>query len=364
MQDAASENPDRDELPIPEDDPGTSAGDDQQDPPAEADTPIDDAHATTEPQPADDDDATDPGAPPEGPADNTPDAESKGDGDATAERPDGGSDDAEASDAEATPDTRAELDEAEVDAIVEAILFTTDTSLSPAKIAQVAELPGGRKLVKEAIDRLNAQYDRNGRAFRIEPIAAGYQMLTREEYNDILGRLLKTKNDSKLSQAALEALAIVAYRQPIIRADIESIRGVMCGEVLRKLMEKNLVKIVGRAEVLGRPMLYGTTRRFLELFDLNTLEDLPRVEELRTTAATTGEPARGGQGKQESAEDGEDGTAEDGPEGSADDAKQTSSVDADNPETPPQETSAETDAATPDAVSAAEDNDDDRPDES
>jgi segregation and condensation protein B len=94
------------------------------------------------------------------------------------------------------------------------------------------------------------------------------------------------KKDSRLSQAAMETLAIVAYRQPILRADIESIRGVASGEVLRGLLERQLVKIVGRAEVIGRPMLYGTSKRFLEVFGLASLDDLPRVEELRSGAET------------------------------------------------------------------------------
>jgi len=170
--------------------------------------------------------------------------------------------------------------EREIAATVEAILFATDTPLSAAKIALLAELPG-RGQVKKAVAQLNERYDRMGCAFCIEPIAGGYQMLTRPQYHDVVGRLFKNKSDSKLSQAAMETLAIVAYRQPILRADIEAVRGVASGEMLRGLMDKNLVKIVGRAEVLGRPMLYGTTRRFLEVFGLNGIEDLPNVESLR-----------------------------------------------------------------------------------
>ncbi len=172
------------------------------------------------------------------------------------------------------------IDQAEILATVEAILFATDTAISESKIAQVGELPG-RRVVKQAILQLNQRYEEMGCAFRIDRIAGGFQMLTREEYHDVLARLLKVKSDSRLSQAAMETLAVVAYRQPIIRADVEAIRGVACGDMIRKLMEKGLVKIVGRAEVLGRPMLYGTTRRFLEVFGLNSLEDLPGVEELR-----------------------------------------------------------------------------------
>ncbi|MFP4105297.1 MAG: SMC-Scp complex subunit ScpB, partial [Phycisphaerae bacterium] len=172
--------------------------------------------------------------------------------------------------------------EAEIDATVEAVLFATNTPLSPPKIAQVAEIPGGRRVIKESVARLNDVYEQSGRVFRIESIAGGYRFHTLPQYHDVLARLTKVKSDSKLSQAAMETLAIVAYRQPIIRADVEAIRGVACGEMLRSLMEKNLVKITGRAEVLGRPMLYGTTNHFLEVFGLNSLDDLPQGEELRT----------------------------------------------------------------------------------
>jgi segregation and condensation protein B len=171
------------------------------------------------------------------------------------------------------------MEDQRLDGVVEAILFSADNALALAKMAQVAEVP--QRLVRQAIERLNERYEQVAAAFRIEEVAGGYQMLTLPEYHDVLGRLLRARSDSKLSQAAMEALAIVAYRQPIIRADVENIRGVACGEVIRSLIEKNMVKIVGRAEVLGRPMLYGTTRRFLEVFGLASLDDLPRVEELR-----------------------------------------------------------------------------------
>ncbi len=171
---------------------------------------------------------------------------------------------------------------AEAAATVEAILFTAEAPLTAARISTVAELPP--RIVKSAVAALNERYERAGAAFRIEAIAGGYQMLTLPEYHDVLSRLLRVRSESRLSQAAMETLAIVAYRQPILRADVEAIRGVACGEVLRGLLEKNLVKIVGRAQVLGRPMLYGTTRRFLQAFGLEKLDDLPRVEELRSGA--------------------------------------------------------------------------------
>ncbi|MFW6061687.1 MAG: SMC-Scp complex subunit ScpB [Planctomycetota bacterium] len=202
-----------------------------------------------------------------------------GDPDAS-EQPHGAPEDGQAAGREDGNDT-AQL---ELATTVEAVLFATDTPLSPQKIAQVAEVDGGRREIKQAIQTLNERYEQMGCAFRIERIAGGFQMLTLPEYNDVLSNLLQNKKDSRLSTAAMETLSIIAYRQPILRADIEAVRGVSSGEMVRQLIDKQLVKIVGRAEVLGRPMLYGTTRRFLEVFGLNSLDDLPRVDQLRQPA--------------------------------------------------------------------------------
>jgi segregation and condensation protein B len=167
------------------------------------------------------------------------------------------------------------------ESVIEAILFASDEPLSAERLVKIAEFNGGVKQVKKCIETLNQQYQQSGRAFRIEEIAGGYQMMTLPEYNNWLKNLLRQRADNKLSPAALETLAIVAYKQPIIRADIESIRGVACGEMVRSLMYKGLVKIVGKAEVLGRPLLYGTTKKFLEVFGLSDLKDLPKAEELK-----------------------------------------------------------------------------------
>ena len=166
-----------------------------------------------------------------------------------------------------------------VESVAEAVLFATDEPISAERLAKIIET--GVKQVKEHIKNLNDKYQVGNNAFRIEQIAGGYQMMTLGLYNHWLKKLLRARDDTKLSPAALETLAIIAYKQPIIRADIESIRGVAAGEVLRSLMYKGLVKIVGRAEVLGRPMLYGTTKKFLEVFGLNALKDLPKIEELK-----------------------------------------------------------------------------------
>ena len=166
-----------------------------------------------------------------------------------------------------------------VESVVEAVLFASDEPLSEARLADIVET--GVKQVRQHVKNLNDKYQANNSAFRIEQIAGGYQMLTLSPYNYWLKKLLRVRSDSKLSPAALETLAIIAYKQPVMRADIEAIRGVATGEVIRSLCYKGLVKIVGRAEVLGRPMLYGTTKKFLEVFGLNTLKDLPKIEELK-----------------------------------------------------------------------------------
>jgi len=166
-----------------------------------------------------------------------------------------------------------------VESVIEAILFATDEPLTDSRLASIVETSA--KQVRESIDNLNAKYEAGNNAFRIEQIAGGYQMLTLNIYNSWLKKMLHARSDSKLSPAALETLAIVAYKQPVIRADIEAVRGVAAGEVLRSLMYKGLVKITGRAEILGRPMLYGTTKKFLEVFGLNSLKDLPKAEELK-----------------------------------------------------------------------------------
>lgn len=170
--------------------------------------------------------------------------------------------------------------EANIEAVIEAILFASDEPLSKARLIKIAELSSAKQ-VTDAVKTLNERYKANNSAFRIEQIAGGYQMMTLPIFNSWLRKMMKVKTDSKLSQAALETLAIVSYKQPIIRADVEAIRGVASGEIIRSLMYKGLVKIVGRAEVIGRPLLYGTTKKFLEVFGLNSLKDLPSVDELK-----------------------------------------------------------------------------------
>jgi segregation and condensation protein B len=159
----------------------------------------------------------------------------------------------------------------------------SDEPLTAARLSSIAGTSA--RQIRQYINNLNDKYKENNNAFRIEQIAGGYQMLTLSPYNIWLKKLLRERSESKLSPAALETLAIISYKQPIIRADIEAIRGVAAGEMLRGLMYKGLIKIVGRAQVLGRPLLYGTTRKFLEVFGLNSLKDLPKIEELKKPEA-------------------------------------------------------------------------------
>ena len=163
--------------------------------------------------------------------------------------------------------------------IVEAILFAAN---EPVSIRKLCEIIGNTdtKQIREIIESLRQDYDSQNRAFQIEDIADGFQILTRAEYYDWVAKLWKKSGDNKLSQAALETLAIIAYKQPILRADIEAIRGVQSGQMIRTLIEKKLVRIVGREEVLGRPLLYGTTKSFLEQFGLKSIKDLPKTKEL------------------------------------------------------------------------------------
>lgn len=209
--------------------------------------------------------------------------ESLADESPASESPAGESDAGESrADSHADPDSDDPRPASGVDvtapSVVEAILFSTDVPIAPSKIAQILGT-GDAKDVLRHVDALNEKYESGGASFRVRRIAKGLQLLTLPEYNHWIKQLHKTRADSRLSAAALETLAIVAYKQPIMRADVESIRGVAVGDMLVRLRDVNLVKIVGRAEEIGRPLLYGTTPRFLEVFGLNSLKDLPKIEE-------------------------------------------------------------------------------------
>ena len=187
--------------------------------------------------------------------------------------------DGQVNEVEALPAETAESDLPVDLATVEALLLSTHHPLTAGRLAELTEL-SDTKSIRKAIKQLNEQYEQSNRSFRIEQVAGGYQILTLPKFGEPLKRLHQKEIDSKLTKAALETLAIIAYKQPFLRADLEAIRGVACGETIRSLMEKHLVKITGRAEIPGRPILYGTTKRFLELFGLNNLKDLPASENL------------------------------------------------------------------------------------
>lgn len=166
---------------------------------------------------------------------------------------------------------------------VEAVLLAAERSLGDARLADAVSEAGEAvksDAIKEAIEDLNNQYESTGRVFRIIRIASGWRVMTIPEAAPVLKKLLVQRQQSRLTPATLETLAIIAYRQPVMRAEIEAIRGVACGDVLRGLLERRLVRISGRAEELGRPMLYGTTREFLKVFGLAGIDDLPEVEGL------------------------------------------------------------------------------------
>jgi len=163
--------------------------------------------------------------------------------------------------------------------IVEALLFVSDEPLTPRRLAEIVGDTDARK-IRALIDAINTDYDEAGRPFRIEEIAGGFQMLSRPEFKQWLIQLVRGKDAKRLSQAALETLAVVAYKQPVLRVDIENIRGVQCGEMLRNLLERGLVRIAGRSDALGRPLLYGTSKKFLDIFGLRSLKDLPSLSDL------------------------------------------------------------------------------------
>jgi segregation and condensation protein B len=163
---------------------------------------------------------------------------------------------------------------------LEAVLFLSKEPQTSRKLAQLAKLSDGTE-ARTLVGRLNRDFDARGHAFRVEQIAGGYQLLTRPQFSPWLRRMAGSPSEFRLSGPGIETLAIIAYRQPVLRAEIEAVRGVQCGEMIRQLMERGMVRITGRADELGRPFLYGTTRSFLQVFGLRNLDELPRASMLR-----------------------------------------------------------------------------------
>jgi segregation and condensation protein B len=163
--------------------------------------------------------------------------------------------------------------------IIESLLFVSDEPLTIDKIKAVLEVED-RKAIREVLENLAREYDDQHRAFFLSEVAGGYQLRTRPEYGE-WARKLKQAKPPRVSRAALETLAIIAYKQPVIRSDIEHLRGVDCGGVLHMLLERGLIRTLGRKDIPGRPLIYGTSRRFLEMFDLKDLNNLPTLKDIQ-----------------------------------------------------------------------------------
>lgn len=170
--------------------------------------------------------------------------------------------------------------------VIEALIFSSDDSLSPEEIIRAIKSIDGEEIeiskadIDTTVDQLNRKYEADNSAFRILRIANGYLHATTEQYAKYVGYLSSERAKRRLSQAALETLAIIAYKQPITKPELETIRGVNSDYILTTLLEKNLIAIKGRAESVGRPLLYGTTDEFLKYFGLNNLSDLPKPREI------------------------------------------------------------------------------------
>jgi len=165
---------------------------------------------------------------------------------------------------------------------LEAVLLISQEPVGSRKLAELAGLADGTE-ARTLVRRLNQFYDQEECAFCVMEVAGGFHLMSRPKFAPWLRRLCDLPVEVRLSAPAMETLAVVAYRQPVLRAAIEAVRGVQCGEILRQLMDRDLVRIVGRSEELGRPFLYGTTRQFLQVFGLRHLDELPRPRESRAT---------------------------------------------------------------------------------
>jgi segregation and condensation protein B len=164
--------------------------------------------------------------------------------------------------------------------IVEALLFASDKPVSPQDIH--ASLPDVSPAdIKSALKVLKYEYEAMARSYRLKEVAGGFQFRSRAEYGPYILKMLQS-SPTRLSRAAMETLAIIAYKQPILRQEVEKLRGVDVGGVLKNLLEKDLIRIMGRKELPGRPLVYGTTKKFLEVFDLQDIDSLPKLKEIQT----------------------------------------------------------------------------------
>ncbi|NQT27126.1 SMC-Scp complex subunit ScpB [candidate division KSB1 bacterium] len=177
-----------------------------------------------------------------------------------------------------------------IQGIVEALIFASD---EPLPLKQIQDLIDDVKpsQIKNTVDTLNHDYKQTGRAFQIVESAGGYQMVTRDSYSQYLRKLFQKKIKSRLSQAALETLSVIAFKQPVSRVEVDAIRGVNSDGVVHTLLERKLITITGRAEGAGRPLLYATTKGFLRYFGINDVSDLPKPRELEELLKESGDKA-------------------------------------------------------------------------
>ena len=178
---------------------------------------------------------------------------------------------------------------------IEALIFASEKSIGVEEIRQVMEEVHSKKLkpekIQAIIEDIRHKYDSLDVALELVCINGGYQFLTRKEYYPVINQLQIQRSKKKLSQAALETLAIVAYKQPITKLEIEQIRGVNCDYTVQKLLEKELIAIMGKADSVGKPILYGTSGLFMDYFGINSTADLPQLADLQTESNTIGEQA-------------------------------------------------------------------------
>lgn len=197
--------------------------------------------------------------------------------------------------ATAEPSREPAVQPEELDRAIEAVLLSSDRPVTAERFVSGLRLVPGlapdagaaEGLILAGVERLNEAYATTGRSFRIERVAGGYRAMTLSSLGPAVWAFHQSRSASRLSRAAIETLAVVAYRQPITRAELESIRGVACGEVLRSLLDRRLITIQGRAEELGRPILYATTKEFLDAFGLASIKDLPAPGELAPPSSPT-----------------------------------------------------------------------------
>jgi len=178
------------------------------------------------------------------------------------------------------------MDAADQRRVVEALILASNEPITAARLAQIVPdcTPGA---AKDLVNALNEEYQQQDRAFEVWEVAGGYQIRTRAEFSGYLQQL-QAQRPLRLSRASLETLAIIAYKQPVTRSEVELVRGVDSGAVIKSLLDRRLLRIVGHREVPGRPMLYGTSRRFLEVFGLESLQQLPSLRELEEIAREHG----------------------------------------------------------------------------